>query len=355
MLHMKVFGSCALRGKAFRRSLVTVAVASGLVGSTGAGMAWAAGSSSGAAGLMSVAAPVASAPVPTAPSNADVVAARSAANAVLDTVGRFLAAGGRQPHGSVQQQEAAAAALAPRLDSATVPVYYLDAAFVADPSAAGTAAPVAKLAFLATDVVGTSGAHASVWVAKVGAAKDDVAKVGAAKDGAAKVGAAWKVVNIAQGSDETAYATQTRPGGTVFEEPQIGAWYQLVGGRVLPLDDAARQSVGADGVSLDAYHRLVRSRYADKLPGSAYDRAGLAGGFQPREPALAAGSGTGSGNGPRSGSGSGSDADGIALLASGGAVAALACVGGAGFVACRRNRQNRRDRWNQESEEVVTA
>jgi hypothetical protein len=336
MLHTKVFGGRASGAATVRRTLLTLAVASGVAGWSGVGMASAAASSSAAAVPASVAASgaaasvttasvaaasVATAPEPAAPSSADVAAARSAANATLDTVGRFLAAGGRQPHGSVQQREAAAAALAPRLDSATVPVYYLDAAFVADPWAAGTATPVAKLAFLATDAVGTSGAHASVW--------------------AAKVGAAWKVVNIAQGSDETAYAAQTRPGGTVFEEPQIGAWYQLLGGRVLPLDDAARQSVGAQGLSLAAYHQLVRSRYADKLPGSAYDRAGLAGGFQPRNPALAAGSGTGSG--------SGSDADGIALLAGGGAAVALAGLGGAGFVVYRRNRRNQR------AEEVVTA
>jgi hypothetical protein len=238
-----------------RKALIALAVASGLAALT--------------AGTISAAvadAPIA-APAPAAPSSVDVSAAHSAAAEVLGTVGRFLAAAGRQPHGTTQQQEAAAAALAPRLDSATVPVYYLSAAFVADPSSTGVAAPVANLAFLATDAVGTSGVHASVW--------------------AAKVGTAWKVVNIAQGSDETAYAGQTRPGGTVFEEPQIGAWYQLSGGRGLPLDATARQSVGTHGMSLADYHRLVRSRYADKLPGSAYDRAGIAGGFQPRNPAAA--------------------------------------------------------------------
>lgn len=263
-----------------RRTLMAVAVATGIAALT-AGTAFAT---------------AATAPAPAAPSNADVAAAHSAATASLGTVGRFLAAGGQKPQGTTGQQEAAAAAQAPRLDSATVPVYYLSAAFVADPSS-NTAAPVANLAFLATDAVGTSGTHASVW--------------------AAKVGSAWKVVNIAQGSDETTYAAQTRPGGTVFAEPQIGAWYQLIGGRVLPLDATAQQSVGAKGMSLAGYHKLVRSRYADKLPGSAYDRAGIAGGFQPRNPALGKGSGS----------------DDAAMLDT--AVLVLAAAG-AGFVVHRR-------------------
>ncbi|WP_370369063.1 hypothetical protein [Catenulispora sp. GP43] len=275
---------------------MTLAVASGLA-ALSAGTASAASAASAASSVP--------APAPVAPSSADVAAAHAAATATLGTVGHFLAAGGQKPQGSAQQQETAAAALAPRLDSTTVPVYYLAAAFVADTSAAGTGAPVANLAFLATDAVGTSGAHASVW--------------------AAKVGTAWKVVNIAQGSDETAYAGRAQPGGTVFEEPQIGAWYQLLGGRVLPLDDTARQSVGTQGMSLADYHRLVRSRYADKLPGSAYDRAGVAGGFQPRNAALGKGSGSGA-----------DGTDSAAVLGIGGAVLA---AGGVGLVGYRHTRR----------------
>jgi hypothetical protein len=272
-----------------RRTLTTLAVASGLA-------ALSLGTASAASSAL--------APAPAAPGSADIAAAHAAATSSLDTVGRFLAAGGQKPQGTMQQQEAAAATQAPRLDSTTVPVYYLSAAFVADPSSAGSAAPVANLAFLATDAVGTSGAHASVWTAKVGTA--------------------WKVVNIAQGSDETAYAGQAEPGGTVFEEPQIGAWYQLLGGRVLPLDATARQSVGTRGMSLADYHQLVRSRYADKLPGSAYDRAGIAGGFQPQNPALGKGSGSGSGE------------DGAAAFGTAGGVLAAAGVGLVGLVGYRR-------------------
>ncbi|MDH6579092.1 hypothetical protein [Kitasatospora sp. MAP5-34] len=46
----------------------------------------------------------------------------------------------------------------------------------------------------------------------------------------------------------------------------MNAWYVLRGGRVLPLDDEARRSVGAGGVSLAAYQKLVHQRYGDKLP-----------------------------------------------------------------------------------------
>lgn len=202
--------------------------------------------------------------VPAAPSATDLAAARDAANGALPTVGQFFASGGRKPQGDARQLAVAAAAAAPRIDSTTVPVYYLAPAFVADTSSSGTATPVAQLSFMATDTVSASGSHASVWTARVGSA-------------------GWKVVNIASGSDETTYTAQAAPGAAVFEEPQIGAWYQVAGGRVLPLNQTARESVG-NGVSLARYHQLVRTRYADKMPGSAYDKAGRAGGFQPQAP-----------------------------------------------------------------------
>jgi hypothetical protein len=202
--------------------------------------------------------------VPPAPSATDVAAARVAANGALPTVGEFFASGGRKPQGDARQLAAAAAAAAPRIDSTTVPVYYLAPAFVADVSSSGTATPVAQLSFMATDAVSANGSHASVWTARVGSA-------------------GWKVVNIASGSDETTYTAQAAPGAAVFKEPQIGAWYQVVGGRVLPLNQTARASVG-DGMPLARYHQLVRTRYADKMPGSAYDKAGRAGGFQPQAP-----------------------------------------------------------------------
>jgi hypothetical protein len=201
------------------------------------------------------------APAPVAA--AELSAARSAAEspAVLDQLGRFFARKGVPPTKSLDLSPAdearAAAQAAPRLSGATVPVYTLDQAFVA-----GTAgAAVAKAEFVASKVVAADGQTASVWTVK----QDSN----------------WRVVNIATGGDETDYAAQAAStgGGTVFREPQLNAWYVLRDGRVLPLDEDARRSVGA-GVTLAAYQQLVHQRYGDKLPGSAYDRAGKGGGYQ---------------------------------------------------------------------------
>lgn len=79
----------------------------------------------------------------------------------------------------------------------------------------------------------------------------------------------WQVVNIATGDDEaryTAAGARKLPGGTVFREPQIDAWYVQKGNRVLPLDRDAVGAVGADGTTLAAYRTRVRAAYADKLP-----------------------------------------------------------------------------------------
>ncbi|MFE9425319.1 hypothetical protein ACFYNO_20370 [Kitasatospora sp. NPDC006697] len=222
------------------------------------------------------AAPLAAAEAPAAPTApADLAAAHAAvqAPAVLDQVGRFFAHEGAPAgaNGAMSQaaEANAAAAAAPRPVGSTVPVYTLDPSFVA-----GTAgAPVARAEFTATEVAAADGRTASVWAVR--------------QDGG------WHVVNIASGSDETDYAARGAAGGggTVFREPQLNAWYVLRGGRVLPLDAEARASVGNGGVSLAEYQKLVRQRYGDKLPGSAYDRAGLGGGFS-TTPQAAAGSGT---------------------------------------------------------------
>ncbi|MBV6701094.1 hypothetical protein [Kitasatospora aureofaciens] len=200
------------------------------------------------------------APVPAA----DLAQARDAVQspAVLDKVGHFFARKGVPPTeqltiGAAEEAQAASAA-APQLAGDTVPVYTLDAGFVA-----GTPeAPVAKAEFTVSKVVAADGQAASVWTVRQGDA--------------------WRVVNIASGGDESDYAAKaaTSGGGTAFHEPQVNAWYVLRDGRVLPLDDEARRSVGADGVSLAAYQKLVHQRYGDKLPGSAYDRAGKGGGYQ---------------------------------------------------------------------------
>ncbi|MFC8720553.1 hypothetical protein [Kitasatospora sp. NPDC057198] len=242
--------------------------------------------------------------VPVAPGSGELAAARSATQqpAVIDKLGHFFARGGvppTQPLGISAADEArAASAAAPRLTGDTVPVYTLSAAFVAGRAGA----PVAEVEFTATAAVAADGQRASVWTAR--------------QDGS------WRVVNIASGGDETDYAARAAAdGGTAFREPQIDAWYEVKGGRVLPLDEDARRSVGAHGTTVAAYQRLVQQRYGDKLPGSGYDASGRAGGFETAAaPAAAA------------------DRDGVPLLAAGGAVGLTALAGTALGLRRRRAR-----------------
>ncbi|KUL53656.1 hypothetical protein [Streptomyces sp. NRRL S-1521] len=192
---------------------------------------------------------------PAAPSAASRAAAHRAAEApgTLDTLSRFFAR-----EGAVSR-----AAADPRVEGKAVPVYYLSPAFVAGEKGA----PVARLEFLASKAVSSDGQEASLWTVERGRS--------------------WQVVNIATGDDETHYArvgARKLPGGTVFHEPQINAWYVQgdVRGhaRVLPLDKDARRAVGADGASLAAYRERVHEAYGDKLPGSAYEKSGKAGGYE---------------------------------------------------------------------------
>ncbi|WP_045301038.1 hypothetical protein [Saccharothrix sp. ST-888] len=259
-----------------------------------------------AAAPLASAADSAGAPQPVAQS--DLAAARSAvqAPAVQDQLSHFFARKGvppNQPLGITAADEAQAAAqAAPRLSGATVPVYTLDAAFVQ-----GTAgAPAARPDFVASKVVARDGQSASVWTVRQGSG--------------------WRVVNIASGGDETDYPAKAAAdgGGTAFREPQVNAWYVLRGGRVLPLDDEARRSVGAAGVSLAEYRTLVHRRYADKLPGSAYDRAGEGGGYR-------------LGAEPEGNTGPAGQGAGVPLLVAGSALGVTA-LAGAGLAARRRFR-----------------
>ncbi|MEV6525341.1 hypothetical protein AB0M43_25640 [Longispora sp. NPDC051575] len=207
----------------------------------------------GATLALLIASPASAAPGVAAPSAADLAAARQATSANLSEVGRFFAANGKSPQGVAPADLAArATAAAPRVVGDAVAIYSLNPAFVKSGSAA-----VAVTDMIATKAVASDGRSASVWTAKQSGA--------------------WTVVNIAEGSEEVDYAL-AGAGGTVFKEPQINAWYVLRGDRVTPLNADARTSVG-EGVSLAAYQKLVNSRYADKLPGSAYDKAGKAGGY----------------------------------------------------------------------------
>ncbi|KJY34864.1 hypothetical protein [Streptomyces sp. NRRL S-495] len=227
-----------------------------------------------AAGLGLALAPTASAAgpggVPEPVPAAELAQARGAVQspAVLDQLGRFFARKGAPQTGQLTvgaDSSGTADAAAPRLTGDTVPVYLLDADFVSG----SPGAPVARAEFTASKVVAADGQIASVWTVK--------------QNGG------WRVVNIATGGDESDYAARAAAGGggTAFREPQINAWYVLRDGRVLPLDEEARRSVGEAGVSLAAYQGLVRQRYGDKLPGSAYDRAGKGGGYEPGAPQAA--------------------------------------------------------------------
>ncbi|MFI1379236.1 hypothetical protein [Embleya sp. NPDC020886] len=150
----------------------------------------------------------------------------------------------------------AAAAQAPQLVGASVPIYSLNADFVRGK----TSAPVADFAYLATEARSAAGVEATVWTVR-----DRTTR-------------AWRVTNVLSGSDEVGFARQAA-GDLVFTEPQIAAWYHVRDGRVLPLNPAARESVGANGTTVASYRQLVHGRYGDKLPGSDYQRSGKVGGF----------------------------------------------------------------------------
>ncbi|MFJ3324259.1 hypothetical protein ACIPMT_07375 [Streptomyces griseus] len=174
--------------------------------------------------------------------------------ATLDTLSRFFAR-----ESAVSRAEAA-----PRITGKAVPVRTLSAAFVAGKPGAAPS----TLDYLTTTAVSSDGQKASLWTVPAGADS----------------GGDWQVVNIATGDDEARYTAQgarALPGGTVFREPQIDAWYVHDGSRVLPLDEDATTAVGAKGTTLDAYRNRVRKAYGDKLPGSAYARSGKAGGYGP--------------------------------------------------------------------------
>lgn len=175
----------------------------------------------------------------------------ASAPGTLDTLSRFFARDGA----------VARSAAAPRVEGGSVPVRILSPDFVAGKPGA----PVARVEFRASRAVAADGQKASLWTVK--------------QPGG------WQVVNIATGDDEIRYAEQggrVLPGGIVFREPQIDAWYVQKGAKVLPLDEDAVRAVGAGGTSLDAYRERVAAAYGDKLPGSAYGKKGAAGGYAPQ-------------------------------------------------------------------------
>lgn len=253
--------------------------------------------------LLGLAAPHATAD--SGPSNASREAAHDAAGApeTLDTLSRFFAR-----EGAVSK-----AAADPRVQGEAVPVRYLSPEFVAGKKGA----PVARVEFLASKAVSSDGQEASLWTVQQGGS--------------------WKVVNIATGDDETHYArvgADKLSGGTVFFEPQINAWYVQGQGRVLPLDADAVRAVGSGGASVAAYRKRVHAAYGDKLPGSAYEKSGKAGGFAQKEraaepPAAASPTAAASAEGP------------VTMVSSVAGAGALAALGLSGVAVLRRRIRQR--------------
>lgn len=240
-----------------------------------------------AAALLGLAPHAAAAPVPqpqAATAENKAAAARAAtAPDTLATLSRFFAREGKVSPDAAQ----------PRVEGEAIPVHHLSPDFVAGKAGAS----VARLEYLASKAVSADGQQAALWTARTEAG--------------------WQVVNIATGDDEFRYAglgAEKLPGGTVFREPQIDAWYVADGGRVLPLDEDAVRAVGAGGTTLSGFRSRVAKAYGDKLPGSPYAKGGVAGGFA--EPAEEAGTPAG-------------------VVAAGAGALAL---GGAGVLALRRRR-----------------
>jgi hypothetical protein len=143
-----------------------------------------------------------------------------------------------------------------------VPVYEPTAAFVA-----GKSDVPAALAYVAVPARTGDGTAATVW--------------------AERQGAAWTVVNVASGDYERQYA-QAAAGGYLLHEPQVNAWYAVHGDAVTVLDGSVTGLTAGTKLSLADYRAALHGRYADKLPGSAYDRDGAGGGYGGRERAVPA-------------------------------------------------------------------
>ncbi|MEU8433279.1 hypothetical protein AB0F18_10220 [Streptomyces sp. NPDC029216] len=171
-----------------------------------------------------------------------------------------------------------------------VPMFEISPEFVTGKTQA-TPQTAIRLSYLASRVTASDGKNAAVLLAPKGAA----ATTGS---GPQNVGAeGWQLAGIRDGDAEVGFAERGTAQARTFTEPQIHAWYRLTAdGMVEPLNEEATTGLGGKrGVTLAAYQKLVTSRYGDKMPGSEYDRKGLAGGYaglveeQPEQVAAASG------------------------------------------------------------------
>ncbi|MGW4064022.1 hypothetical protein ACWEGE_37435 [Amycolatopsis sp. NPDC004747] len=187
-----------------------------------------------------------------APTPADTTAIGQVAGGPA-TLGRLAATKFPGSHAAAAAQQAA--------DPETqVAVYEPTAEFVA-----GKSDVAAALAYVAVPARTGDGTAATVW--------------------AERQGPAWAVVNVASGDYERQYA-QAAAGGYLLHEPQVNAWYAVHGDAVTVLDGSVTGLAAGTKLSLEAYRAALHERYADKLPGSAYDRDGAGGGYGGRERAV---------------------------------------------------------------------
>ncbi|MEE1788694.1 hypothetical protein PUR71_38195 [Streptomyces sp. SP17BM10] len=143
-----------------------------------------------------------------------------------------------------------------------VPMYELSVDFVTG-KAQPTPQYALRLSYLASRVSAADGHQATVLLAPPDKA------------------GSWRLAGIQDGDNELKLAERTTTDARTFTEPQIHAWYRLTErGDVESLNSEATTGLGGrQSLPLAAYQKLVTGRYADKLPGSGYDRNGLAGGF----------------------------------------------------------------------------
>ncbi|MEU9305559.1 hypothetical protein [Streptomyces sp. NPDC048269] len=200
-----------------------------------------------------------------------------------DTVSRFLVSA--RQHGTAPAADGgtvgtpgnapAAVAAPPGFDlKDPVPMFEISPEFVTGKSQA-TPETALRLSYLASRVTASDGKPAAVLLAP----KGNAATTGS---GVQNVGAeGWQLAGIRDGDTEVGFAERGTPQARTFTEPQIHAWYRLTAeGMVEPLNEEAATGLGGKrGIALAAYQKMVTARYADKMPGSEYDRKGLAGGY----------------------------------------------------------------------------
>ncbi|MGW0750491.1 hypothetical protein [Streptomyces sp. NPDC002587] len=200
-----------------------------------------------------------------------------------DTVSRFLVSA--RQHGAAPAADGgavgtpgnapAAVAAPPGFDlKDPVPMFEISPEFVSGKTQADPQTAI-RLSYLASRVTASDGKNAAVLLApKVNAP--------ATGSGPQNVGAeGWQLAGIRDGDAEVGFAERGTAQARTFTEPQIHAWYRLTAeGTVEPLNEEATTGLGGKrGVTIAAYQKLVNARYGDKMPGSEYDRKGLAGGY----------------------------------------------------------------------------